>query len=83
MPKAPPTTTAAVATAAAKPAPKYEDAGAIEPGLLYADLIRRFGPPAMSMTYDGETALSYSGKGGPYQVKVVAGIVNAVEQPHP
>ncbi|MCU1233352.1 MAG: hypothetical protein JWP63_1319 [Candidatus Solibacter sp.] len=78
-----PAPTASAAASSAKLAPKYEDAEAIEPGLPYADLIRRFGPPAMSMTFDGETTLSYSGKVGPYQVKVVAGKVKAVEQPQP
>jgi hypothetical protein len=81
--KSPVTTAKAAPAPTSAPAPKYEDAAAIEPGLAYADLVRRFGPPAMSTTYDGETTLSYSGKAGMYQLKVVEGKVKSLEKPQP
>jgi hypothetical protein len=71
------------APAPTTPAPKFEDPAAIEPGLLYAELTRRFGPPVMSMTFDGDTSLSYSGKGGMYQITVAAGKVKTIEKPLP
>jgi hypothetical protein len=75
--------TTAKAAPVPTPAPKFEDAAAIETGLPYAALVRRFGPPAMSITYDGETALTYSGKSGTYQLKVVDGKVKSLEKPQP
>jgi hypothetical protein len=80
----PAASTAVAPAALPKPAvKKYEDVSAIEPGIPYAELIRRFGPPAISMTFDGETTLSYTGARGPSQVKLVAGFVKTVEQPQP
>ena len=37
----------------------------------------------MSITYDGETTLTYSGKSGTYQLKVVDGKVKSLEKPQP
>jgi hypothetical protein len=69
------------ASAAPAPAPKYEDAGGIAAGLTYEELLHRFGPPAMAMSFDGESSLSYQGKAGTYQVTVAAGKVKAIEKP--
>jgi len=70
---------------AARPAEKkeYEDAGGIEAGLGYDELVRRFGPASMAMTSGAEKALSYPGKAGMYQVTVLDGKVKSVEKPLP
>lgn len=69
---------------AAKAAPakqKFEDAGGIEPGLAYDELVRRFGPASMAVTVGAERSLSYAGKEGMFQVTVQDGKVKAVEKP--
>ena len=71
------------ASAPAAPAKKYEDPGGIEAGTGYDELVRRFGPPAMAMTFDGEQSLSYPGKSGTYQITVRGGKVKSVEKPRP
>jgi hypothetical protein len=74
-------TVPAPAAPAAPPASKFEDPAGIEAGLTWAELVRRFGPPAMSMTFDGEQSLSYPGKTGTFQVTVREGKVKSVEKP--
>ncbi len=69
---------------AAKAAPakqKFEDAGGIEVGLAYDELVRRFGPASMAMTFGAERSLSYPGKDGMFQVTMQDGKVKAVEKP--
>jgi hypothetical protein len=71
-----------VATAKAAPAKqKFEDAGGIEVGLAYDELVRRFGPASMAMTVGAERSLSYAGKDGMFQVTVQDAKVKAVEKP--
>jgi hypothetical protein len=71
----------ATAAAAGETKAKREDPGAIEAGLAYDDLVRRFGPPSMSMTDDSGKMLSYPGKDGTYTVNVVDGKVKSIEKP--
>jgi hypothetical protein len=69
---------------AAKAAPvkqKFEDAGGIEVGLVYDELVRRFGPASMAMTLGAERSLSYAGKEGMFQVTVQDGKVKSVDKP--
>lgn len=79
--------TAAVRVPAEKlaaPAPdkqKREDAAAIEAGIGYDDLLRRFGQPSMSLTDEDGRTLTYAGKDGTYTVGVVDGKVKSVEKP--
>jgi len=61
--------------------PTWEDAGAIETGLAYADLVRRFGPPTMSISNTVGKSLTYRGKDGWFQVDVRDGAVSAVAKP--
>jgi len=69
------------AATSSAPAPKWEDPSAVEPGLSYAELVRRFGPSAMVVTNSAERALTYSGKDGMFQVKVRDGVVTGIEKP--
>jgi hypothetical protein len=62
-------------------ASNWEDAGGIETGLGYAELVRRFGPPAMSITSETGTSLTYTGKAGMFQLEVRDGKVASVEKP--
>lgn len=62
-------------------APKREDPSGIEAGLSYAELVRRFGPPAMEITGELGTSLTYSGKAGTFQLEVRDGKVACVEKP--
>jgi hypothetical protein len=56
------------ATPAAPPV-VYENLTGIQPGIAYADLIRRFGPPAFEVTTGPHTkALTYVGKDGSIDV---------------
>ena len=71
---------AAPATASA-PAPSWEDPAGIELGLSYEDLVRRFGPSAMSITSGTEKSLSYPGKAGTFQVTVQDGKVASIAKP--
>jgi hypothetical protein len=69
------------AATAAPPKQKFEDAGGIEVGLAYDELVRRFGPASMAMTLGAERSLSYAGKEGMFQVTVQDGKVKAIEKP--
>jgi hypothetical protein len=71
--------TPAKKTAAA--AANWEDPNGIEAGLGYADLVRRFGPPAMEITSETGTSLTYAGKAGMFQLEVRDGKVASVEKP--
>jgi hypothetical protein len=63
------------------PAPSWEDPAGIELGLSYEDLVRRFGPSAMSITSGTEKSLSYPGKAGTFQVTVQDGKVASIAKP--
>jgi hypothetical protein len=71
------------ATATPTAAPTWEDPGGVEPGLGYAELLRRFGPPAMAITGSAEGSLTYRGKDGMFQVKVRDGVVASIDKPRP
>jgi hypothetical protein len=62
-------------------ATKWEDPGGIETGLGYAELVRRFGPPAMQITGETGTSLTYAGKAGLFQLEVRDGKVASLEKP--
>lgn len=65
-----------------KPARVFEDPAGIKAGLSYADLLSRFGEPAMQITGDnGEQTLFYSRKDGrgQTQVRVAGGQVRSVD----
>jgi Flp pilus assembly pilin Flp len=65
------------ATAAAGAA--YEDPKQIHAGIAYDELVRRFGPPSMSiMGETGRSALSYSSRNNLVQVEVEDGKVISV-----
>jgi hypothetical protein len=68
------------ATPSAAPARNWEDPGAIEPSLAYEDLVRRFGPPAMSITNMAERLLTYRGTDGVFQVTVRDGQVATIDK---
>jgi hypothetical protein len=72
---------ASTPSAAPAPAPSWEDPGGIEPGLSYEELVRRFGPSAMSITSGTEKSLSYTGKAGMFQVTVQDGKVASIAKP--
>jgi hypothetical protein len=61
------------------PAPVYEDPRQIQAGMDYDEMLRRFGPPSMSVTEEpGRSTLWYSSNGQNYPVqlqgkKVVSG----------
>ncbi|MEO8368193.1 MAG: hypothetical protein ABI806_03265 [Candidatus Solibacter sp.] len=65
----------------AAPPPTWEDAVAIESGLAYDDLVRRFGPPTMSISNTTGKSLTYRGKDGWFQVEVLDGAVATVARP--
>ena len=69
--------------AASKPAarPEWEDPDGIQTGLSYAELVRRFGPPAMAITGDLGTSLIYSGKAGTFQLELRDDKVASIEKP--
>jgi len=69
------------ATAPAVPPPTWEDAGAIETGLTYEDVVRRFGPPVMSISNRTERSLTYRGKDGWFQLELRDGVVSSVAKP--
>ena len=71
------------ATASPAPAPNWEDPGAVEPGLGYEELVRRFGPPAMAITSSAERFLTYRGKDAVFQLKVRDGMVASIDRQHP
>ena len=78
---APPDVTPATPPTAA-PAPVYEDPRQIQAGMKYDEMVRRFGPPSMSVTTEsGTSMLWYSSRDGSYQVEVQDGKVIAPRRP--
>ena len=62
-----------------KPAIVYEDAAGIRPGMERAELVRRFGDPAMQITTGpGCESLTYTAKSGPVEVELRDGKVATV-----
>jgi hypothetical protein len=61
--------------------PSREDPSGIQTGLSYQELVRRFGPPAMEITSELGTSLTYSGKSGLFQLEVRDGKVVSIEKP--
>ena len=60
------------------PAPVYEDPKQIQAGLAYDELVRRFGPPSMSVTAaPGSGTVWYATHGAHYQVELEQGKVVA------
>lgn len=61
----------------------YEDPKLIQPGMAYAELLQRFGPPSMELTTaSGHKGLMYTGKDGPpIRVELQDGKVLAPEAP--
>jgi len=74
-------TTATAAIKSPERSPNWEDAGKIEPGLAYEELVRRFGPPSMAVSNSTGKSLTYRGKDGMYQVEVRDAFVTAIDQP--
>jgi hypothetical protein len=72
-----------VAEAPPAPTPNWEDPSGIEPGLDYEELVRRFGPSAMAITDGTERSLTYRGKDGMFQLKVLDGAVKSIAKPQP
>ena len=75
-----------LASAAEPPPPSvtYEDPAGIKPGMDYAEVLRRFGPPSMKLTADsGMETLCYSGKDGGLDVQIRNGKVGAVRKTAP
>ena len=66
---------------ALKPVATWEDPNGIEPGLSYADLVRRFGPPALEITGETGKSLTYTAKGAMIQLEVLDGKVTSVDKP--
>lgn len=66
----------------AAPPVVYESLSGIQPGIAYADLVRRFGPPAFEVTTGPHTkALSYTGKEGSIDVDMQDDAVIKVTAP--
>ena len=65
------------------PAPPstWEDADAIEVGITYDELVRRFGPYSMAISDSTQKVLTYRGKTGTFQVKLQDGKVSGIEKP--
>jgi hypothetical protein len=74
-------TKAPLPSATKAPAPVWEDADGIETGLSYQDLVRRFGPPIMSITNNVDRSLTYRGKEGMFQLEVRDGVVASIAKP--
>jgi Flp pilus assembly pilin Flp len=73
------TTSASATVAASRPGHGYEDPKGIQTGIGYDDMVRRFGPPSMSITTEsGTSALSYSTRNNMVQVEVEDGKVISV-----
>jgi hypothetical protein len=69
-------------TAPAAPPVVYESLSGIQPGIVYAELIRRFGPPAFEVTTSPHTkALTYTGKDGSIDVDMQDDAVIKVAAP--
>jgi hypothetical protein len=71
----------AAASPSPAPEPIWEDAGAIETGVTYEELIRRFGPYSMAISDSTQKMLTYRGKTGIFQVTLQDGKVAAIEKP--
>ncbi len=74
-------TPATAASAAPAPESNWEDAGAIETGITYEELLRRFGPYSMAISDSTQKMLTYRGKAGVFLVTLQDGKVNAIEKP--
>jgi hypothetical protein len=75
-------TRAKKAAAPAAPPVVYESLSGIQPGIAYADLIRRFGPPAFEVTTGPHTkALTYAGKEGSIDIDMQDDAVIKVAAP--
>jgi hypothetical protein len=78
-------TTVRLMSTSTKNAPKvasnWEDPSGIQAGLSYAELVRRFGPPAMEITGEMGKSLTYAGKAGTFQLEVRDDKVASVEIP--
>src|ERR1051326_638019 len=62
------------------PAKTYEDIKKAEVGLVYAELIERFGPPSMVITAEGGVKkLTYSAKEGTTRIEVKDGKVASIK----
>jgi len=66
---------------ALSPKPRWEDPAGIQTGMSYADVVRRFGPPALAITGDQGRLLTYSGQSGPLQLQVQDEIVISIQRP--
>lgn len=63
--------TLAPAGTVAKPAPVYEDAGAIQTGMASSELLRRFGPPSLDVTdTENVRTLTYRSKAAVLQLEM-------------
>jgi hypothetical protein len=60
-----------------------EDAVQIEKGLAYAELLRRFGPPAMQIASGEAQTMSYLSNGAVVQLELRDGKVVSVSKPGP
>ena len=66
----------------APPVPKYEDPSQIQVSLPYAEMLRRFGPPAMEITTEeSATKVLYLSPSGPIHIEVVNGVVTSAPRP--
>ena len=64
-----------------QPPAKYEDPNLIQLGTEYVELVRRFGPPAMSFT-DGESSkLNYRSTEGTLEIEILEGKVTSIRKP--
>jgi hypothetical protein len=79
-----PVTTVRIYSSAKKTAPaaaNWEDPSGIQTGLGYAELVRRFGPPAMEITGEAGKSLTYLGKAGTFQLEVRDDKVASIDKP--
>jgi hypothetical protein len=79
-----PVTTVRIYSSPKKAAPavaNWEDPSGIQTGLGYAELVRRFGPPAMEITGEGAKSLTYLGKAGTFQLEVRDDKVSSIAKP--
>jgi hypothetical protein len=63
------------------PKPNWEDPSGIRTGISYAELVRRFGPPALAITDEDGRTLTYAGTSGSVQLQVEDGQVTSVVKP--
>lgn len=64
---------------APKPAVTYEDPAGIQKGMDRAELVRRFGEPAMQITSGAGQSLTYEGNQRRYEIEMRDGTVASVE----